>query len=72
MCSENNSELSLRFVAGQNILGFQMCKGAGHLFAGDPRSEMERHYGPADSDQAWLDRRGEKVIRTTTEIASDS
>ena len=56
----------------QNILGFQMCKGAGHLFAGDPRSEMERHYGPADSDRAWLDRRGEKVIPSTVEFATDT
>ena len=56
----------------QDILGFQMCKGAGHLFAGDPRSEMERHYGPADSDQAWLDRRGEKVIRSMADTATDA
>ena len=24
----------------QDILGFKMCKGAGHLFAGNPRSEL--------------------------------
>jgi hypothetical protein len=35
----------------QDIIGFKVCKGAGHIFAQDPRLEMERHYagdGPAD------------------------
>lgn len=41
----------------QDILGFKVCKGAGHIFAQDPRVEMERHYAPADPDQSWLDRR---------------
>lgn len=32
----------------QDILGFKVCKGAGHIFAQDPRLEMERHYTAAD------------------------
>lgn len=33
----------------QDLLGFRMCKGAGHLFATDPRAEMQRHYGPVEA-----------------------
>ena len=29
----------------QDILGFKLGKRAGHIFAQDPRVEMERHYG---------------------------
>ena len=29
----------------QDLLGFRMCKGAGHLSATDPRQELERRYG---------------------------
>ncbi len=29
----------------QDLLGFKLCKGAGHIFAQDPRVEMRRHYG---------------------------
>jgi ectoine hydroxylase-related dioxygenase (phytanoyl-CoA dioxygenase family) len=47
----------------QNILGFKVCKGAGHIFAGDPRLEMNRHYGPAHADQDWLNRRDEKSAK---------
>ncbi len=32
----------------QDILGFKVCKGAGHLFATDPRAEMGRHYEAAE------------------------
>ncbi len=45
----------------QDILGFKVCKGAGHIFAGDPRAEMERHYGPAHPDEAWMAKRGERA-----------
>jgi ectoine hydroxylase-related dioxygenase (phytanoyl-CoA dioxygenase family) len=41
----------------QDILGFKVCKGAGHIFTQDPRVEMERHYAPADPDLDWLQRR---------------
>jgi ectoine hydroxylase-related dioxygenase (phytanoyl-CoA dioxygenase family) len=47
----------------QDMLGFKVCKGAGHLFADDPRSEMQRHYGPGDPDANWLSRRGEKLAK---------
>jgi hypothetical protein len=32
----------------QDILGFKVCKSAGHIFAQDPRTEMTRHYTRAD------------------------
>ena len=43
----------------QDILGFKVCKGAGHIFGQDPRKEMERHYGPADADDSYLQKRNE-------------
>ncbi len=41
----------------QDILGFKMCKGAGHMIAQDPRAEMNRHYGPADANDFYLEQR---------------
>ncbi len=41
----------------QDILGFKICKGAGHVFAQDPRLEMERHYGDLDGADRYLDQR---------------
>ena len=41
----------------QDILGFKVCKGAGHMFAQDPRAEMNRHYGPADTQDSYRERR---------------
>ena len=41
----------------QDILGFRVCKGAGHIFAQDPRREMQRHYGALPPEDDWLDRR---------------
>ncbi len=41
----------------QDILGFKVCKGAGHMFAQDPRAEMSRHYGPADAQDPYRERR---------------
>ena len=41
----------------QDILGFRNCKGAGHMFAQDPRQEMLRLYGPADSNDPYMERR---------------
>lgn len=38
----------------QDILGFKRCKGAGHIFAQDPRLEMERHYGGWGADDPYL------------------
>ncbi len=41
----------------QDIIGFKVCKGAGHMFAQDPRAEMARHYGPADTHDPYRERR---------------
>lgn len=41
----------------QDVLGFRMCRGAGHLFASDPRSEMLRRYGEAEPDDPYLEKR---------------
>ena len=43
----------------QDILGFKLCGAAGHMFATDPRSEMERHYGNLDQQDPYLDVRDE-------------
>ncbi len=43
----------------QDIIGFRNCKGAGHMFAQDPREEMLRHYGPADANDPYMERRNE-------------
>lgn len=39
----------------QDILGFKVCKGAGHIFAQAPRSEMQRHYGDWPLEDPYLD-----------------
>lgn len=45
----------MRFAPGlQDLLGFKRCKGAGHIFAQDPRLEMERHYGDISQDDPHL------------------
>lgn len=53
----------------QDILGFKICKGAGHLFAQDPRVEMERHYGRLSGADDYLDQRnalhGERTSQYT-------
>lgn len=41
----------------QDILGFKRCKGAGHIFAQDPRLEMERHFGDWPESDPYIDRR---------------
>jgi len=38
----------------QDLLGFKVCKGAGHIFAQDPRVEMTRHYGGLAVDDPYL------------------
>ena len=40
----------------QDILGFKVCMGAGHIFAQDPRLEMERQFG-SDHATAYSERR---------------
>lgn len=40
----------------QDILGFKMCKGAGHMFGQDPRKEMQRHFAQ-DANDPYLKRR---------------
>jgi len=44
----------------QDILGFKICKGAGHMLAQDPRAEMHRHYGPPHADDPYSERRNAK------------
>lgn len=41
----------------QDILGFKVCKGAGHMLAQDPRAEMQRHYASFDAADPYLDER---------------
>lgn len=41
----------------QDILGFKMCKGAGHIFGQDPRAEMDRHYGSLPPHDPYLQTR---------------
>ena len=41
----------------QDILGFKICQGAGHMFAQDPRDEMERHYGPPTTIDEYQEKR---------------
>jgi hypothetical protein len=41
----------------QDMLGFKLCKGAGHIFARDPRDEMQWHYAPASAMDEYRDRR---------------
>ena len=43
----------------QDILGFKLGKRAGHIFAQDPRVEMERHYGDQGSVDPYLQTRNE-------------
>jgi hypothetical protein len=38
----------------QDILGFKMCKGAGHIFGQDPRREMQRHFAMVDPTDPYL------------------
>jgi hypothetical protein len=39
----------------QDLLGFKMCKGAGHIFGQDPRLEMTRHFAAAELSDTYLD-----------------
>jgi len=39
----------------QNILGFKMCKGAGHIFASEPRKELTNRYGKGSTKDDYLD-----------------
>ena len=41
----------------QDLLGFKVCKGAGHIFAQDPRVEMKRHYDNHSRQDPYLDSR---------------
>lgn len=43
----------------QDILGFKLCRGAGHIFAQDPRAEMERHFGAGTGEDPYLLRRND-------------
>lgn len=39
----------------QDILGFKICQGAGHIFASDPRAELERRYADVTAGSASQD-----------------
>lgn len=41
----------------QDLLGFKRSQGTGHIFAQDPRIEMERHYGDLASEDPYLNNR---------------
>ena len=41
----------------QNILGFKICKGAGHIFASDPRQELINRYGEGSVKDEYLKQR---------------
>ncbi|MEM7079636.1 MAG: phytanoyl-CoA dioxygenase family protein [Pseudomonadota bacterium] len=42
----------------QDLLGFKICQGAGHIFANEPRVELTRRYdGQAQSADPYLERR---------------
>jgi hypothetical protein len=43
----------------QDILGFKLCKGAGHIFASDPRVELARRYAKWDKQDPYLQQRNE-------------
>ena len=43
----------------QDLLGFKTSVGAGHIFAQDPRLEMQRHYGDQITHDTYLDRRND-------------
>lgn len=49
----------------QDLLGFRVCKGAGHIFAQDPRLEMQRHYGGMDACDPYLETRNSLHARRT-------
>jgi len=41
----------------QNILGFKLCKGAGHIFASEPRQELTNRYGKGSAKDKYLEQR---------------
>ena len=41
----------------QDIIGFKMCKGAGHIFAQDPRLELARRFGDTSYEDPYLEKR---------------
>lgn len=41
----------------QNILGFKICKGAGHIFASDPRQELINRYGEGSVEDEYFEQR---------------
>lgn len=44
----------------QDILGFKICQGAGHIFANEPRTELMRRYNaPFDDADPYAAKRNE-------------
>lgn len=41
----------------QNLLGFRQCGQVGHIFAQDPRTEMNRHYSNLNDTDPYLENR---------------
>ena len=53
----------------QNILGFKLCKGAGHIFASDPRQELSNRYGTGSKVDDYLEERNKlHKKRTNREV----
>ena len=52
---ERQSEAKSTVNSVPLLLGFKLCKGAGHIFAQDPRVEMRRHYGEHLPEDAYLE-----------------
>lgn len=55
----------------QDILGFKLGKRAGHIFAQDPRVEMERHYGEQSAQDSYMQTRNELHWQRTGMTPSD-
>lgn len=58
----------------QNILGFKLCKGAGHIFASDPRLELINRYGEGSVDDEYLEQRNKlhsKRIKKAIDYSSE-
>jgi len=58
----------------QNILGFKLCKGAGHIFASDPRHELINRYGEGSVEDEYLEQRNKlhsKRIKKEVDYSSE-